>query len=247
MVTGIPGIKKLVYQFSEGDASMTALLGGKGSNLCEMVRLGLPVPPGFVISTETCLDYFSRSNRLPDGLTESIRSNVGQVEEAMSRKFGSLERPLLVSVRSGARVSMPGMMDTILNLGINDAIAQGLASEMGDLRPALDVHRRFLQIYANVVMEVEAGLFEEILSHHKERSGVTEDHQLTPETLHSVIADFKSVIRQAAGTDIPTDPWDQLLSATEAVFRSWNNPRAIFCRNRRISSTWLVRGIIISG
>jgi len=231
MVTGIPGIKKLVYQFSEGDASMTALLGGKGSNLCEMVRLGLPVPPGFVISTQACLDYFTRDNQLPDGLTDSIRSNVGQVEETVGRKFGSVERPLLVSVRSGARISMPGMMDTILNLGINDSIAQGLASEMGDLRPALDAHRRFLQIYANVVMEVEAGLFEDILSHHKERIGVTEDHQLTPETLHSVIADFKSAIRQAAGTDIPTDPWDQLLSATEAVFRSWNNPRAIFYRN----------------
>ena len=231
MVTGIPGIKKLVYRFSEGDASMTALLGGKGSNLCEMVRLGLPVPPGFVISTEACLDYFSRDNQIPDGLADSIRSNVGQVEEAAGRKLGSVERPLLVSIRSGARISMPGMMDTILNLGINDAIARGLASEMGDLRPALDAHRRFLQIYANVVMEVEAGFFEEILSHHKERSGVTEDHQLTPETLHSVIADFKSAIRRATGTDIPTDPWDQLLSATEAVFRSWNNPRAIFYRN----------------
>ena len=231
MVTGIPGIKKLVYQFSEGDASMTALLGGKGSNLCEMVRLGLPVPPGFVISTEACLDYFSRSNQLPDGLADRIKTNVGQVEEAMARKFGSVERPLLVSVRSGARVSMPGMMDTILNLGINDSIAQGLASEMGDLRPALDAHRRFLQIYANVVMEVEAGVFEEILSHHKERSGVTEDHQLTPETLQSVISDFKNAIRQATGSEIPTDPWDQLFSATEAVFRSWNNPRAIFYRN----------------
>ena len=231
MVTGIPGTKKLVYQFSEGDASMTALLGGKGSNLCEMVRLGLPVPPGFVISTETCLGYFKRGNQLPDGLSESIRNNVGQVEEAMGRKFGSAEHPLLVSVRSGARVSMPGMMDTILNLGINDSIAQGLASEMGDLRPALDAHRRFLQIYADVVMEVDPGVFEEVLTHHKSRSGVTQDHQLTPKTLHKVIADYKSAIRQASGADIPTDPWDQLLSATEAVFRSWNNPRAIFYRN----------------
>ncbi len=231
MVTGTPGIEKLVYQFSEGDASMTALLGGKGSNLCEMVRLGLPVPPGFVISTETCLDYFKRGNQLPDGLAASIRDNVGQVEEAMGRKFGSLERPLLVSVRSGARVSMPGMMDTILNLGINDSIAQGLAAEMGDPRPALDAHRRFLQIYADVVMEVESGVFEEVLSRHKSRSGITQDHELTPEALHSVIADFKSAIRQATGTDIPTDPWDQLMSATEAVFRSWNNPRAVFYRN----------------
>jgi pyruvate,orthophosphate dikinase len=230
MVTGIPGTKKLLYQFSKGDASMTALLGGKGSNLCEMVRLGLPVPPGF-ISTETCLDYFKQDNHLPDGLAQDMRSNVGQVEAAMDRKFGSVERPLLVAVRSGARVSMPGMMDTILNLGINDSIVKGLASEMGDPRPALDAYRRFLQIYADVVMEVESGVFEEILSHHKEQSGITEDHQLTPETLNQVITEFKNAIRQATGTDIPVDPWDQLMSATEAVFRSWNNPRAIFYRN----------------
>ncbi|SVE25079.1 uncharacterized protein METZ01_LOCUS477933, partial [marine metagenome] len=231
MVTGIPGTKKLVYQFSEGDASMASLLGGKGSNLCEMVRLRLPVPPGFIISTETCLDYFKRSDHLPDGLADTIRSNVGQLEEAMGRKFGSADRPLLVSVRSGAGVSMPGMMDTILNLGINDAVTEGLASEMGDLRPALDAHRRFLQNYADVVMEVDPGVFEEILTYHKNRTGMTEDYELTPETLRKVIDDFKSAILQAAGTDIPTDPWDQLLAATEAVFRSWNNPRAIFYRN----------------
>ena len=231
MVTGKPGLKKLVYAFSEGDASMTDLLGGKGSNLCEMFRLGLPVPPGFVISTETCLEYFNLGNRLPDGLTDSIRGSVGQIEEAMGRKFGSLERPLLVSVRSGARVSMPGMMDTILNLGINDAIAQGLAEEMGDLRTALDAHRRFLQIYADVVMEVEPGVFEEILTLHKDRDRVTEDHQLAPDTLHNVISDYKSAIRRATGADIPNDPWDQLIHATEAVFRSWNNPRATFYRN----------------
>ena len=231
MVTGTPGIKKMVYQFSEGDASMNALLGGKGSNLCEMVRMGLPVPPGFVITTETCLDYFKLENQVPDGLAANMRTSVGQVEDAMGRKFGSVERPLLVSVRSGARVSMPGMMDTILNLGINDAIAQGLAEEMGDLRPALDAHRRFLQIYADVVMEVDLGVFEEVLSHYKGKSGVTEDHQLSGDILRDVISDFKSAIRQAAGTDIPTDPWDQLMASTEAVFRSWNNPRAIFYRN----------------
>ena len=231
MVTGKPGLKKLVYAFSEGDASMTDLLGGKGSNLCEMFRLELPVPPGFVISTETCLEYFNLGNRLPDGLTDSIRGSVGQIEEAMGRKFGSLERPLLVSVRSGARVSMPGMMDTILNLGINDAIAQGLAEEMGELRTALDSHRRFLQIYADVVMEVGPGVFEEILTLHKDRDRVTEDHQLAPDTLHNVISDYKSAIRRATGADIPTDPWDQLIHATEADFRSWNNPSATFYRN----------------
>jgi pyruvate,orthophosphate dikinase len=189
------------------------------------------VPPGFVITTETCLDYFKLGNKFPDGLAASMRTSLGQVEDAMGRRFGSVERPLLVSVRSGARVSMPGMMDTILNLGINDAIAQGLAEEMGDLRPALDAHRRFLQIYADVVLEVDLGVFEEVLTHHKEKSGVTADHQLSSDILRDVITDFKSAIRRATGTDIPTDPWEQLLASTEAVFRSWNNPRAIFYRN----------------
>ncbi len=196
-----------------------------------MVRMGLPVPPGFVITTETCLDYFKLGNKFPDGLAASMRTSLGQVEDAMGRRFGSVERPLLVSVRSGARVSMPGMMDTILNLGINDAIAQGLAEEMGDLRPTLDAHRRFLQIYADVVLEIDLGVFEEVLTHHKEKSGVTADHQLSSDILRDVITDFKSAIRRATGTDIPTDPWDQLLASTEAVFRSWNNPRAIFYRN----------------
>ena len=161
--------KKLVYRFSEGDASMTDLLGGKGSNLCEMVRLGLPVPPGFVISTESCLDYFSLGHKLPDGLWESIQQDIRHLEESMGRGFGSRERPLLVSVRSGARISMPGMMDTILNLGINDEIVEGLAVEMGDSRPAYDAYRRFLQIYAGVVLEVEGTTFEDILSNHKNR------------------------------------------------------------------------------
>ena len=195
------------------------------------VPVGASCPSRLCHIHRTCLEYFNLGNRLPDGLTDSIRGSVGQIEEAMGRKFGSLERPLLVSVRSGARVSMPGMMDTILNLGINDAIAQGLAEEMGDLRSTLDAHRRFLQIYADLVMEVEPGVFEEILTLHKDRDRVTEDHQLAPDTLHNVISDYKSAIRRATGADIPTDPWDQLIHATEAVFRSWNNPRATFYRN----------------
>ena len=209
---------KLVYRFDEGDASMTGLLGGKGSNLCEMVRMGLPVPPGFVISTEACLEYFKLRNQLPEGLTDSIRENIFNLEKAMDRRFASSQRPLLVSVRSGARVSMPGMMDTILNLGINDEIVQGLASEMGDLRPAYDVYRRFLQIYANVVMEVDSGIFEGILTRHRERAGVSEDHQLSPDNLKAVIADFKEAIHHAVGSQAPDDPWDQLTNAVQAVF-----------------------------
>ena len=231
MVAGLPTSKKLVYQFSEGDASMADLLGGKGSNLCEMVRLGLPVPPGFVISTETCLDYFQQDDQLPQGLAEDLRRNIQLLELAMERKFGSSEHPLLVSVRSGARVSMPGMMDTILNLGINDSIVEGLATEMGDARPAFDAYRRFLQIYADVVLDVDAGVFEEILATHKQSASVSQDYQLTADNLQGVISDYKAAIQQAAGVGVPEDPWQQLTSAVEAVFRSWNTPRAVFYRN----------------
>jgi pyruvate,orthophosphate dikinase len=222
---------KLVYRFDEGDASMADLLGGKGSNLCEMARLGLPVPPGFVITTEACLDYFALGGGLPAGLAEGIRDNIRLLEKAVGRGFGSPASPLLVSVRSGAKVSMPGMMDTILNLGINDEIAEGLGSLMGDSRPAYDAYRRFLQIYAEVVMGVEAKTFDGILSRHKQRAGVILDYQLTSEQLRSVTADFKAVIRQATGSEVPADPWEQLVAAVEAVFRSWNNPRAIFYRD----------------
>jgi pyruvate,orthophosphate dikinase len=231
MASGVSQARKLVYRFDEGDASMADLLGGKGSNLCEMARLGLPVPPGFVITTEACLDYFALGQRLPAGLAESIRDNLHLLEKAVGRSFGSPASPLLVSVRSGAKVSMPGMMDTILNLGINDEIAEGLGSLMGDSRPAYDAHRRFLQIYAGVVMGVEAKTFEGILSRHKQRAGVALDYQLTSEQLRSVTADFKAAIRQATGGEAPADPWEQLAAAVEAVFRSWNNPRAIFYRN----------------
>jgi len=231
MTTEVSQTGKLVYRFDEGDASMTGLLGGKGSNLCEMVRLGLPIPPGFVISTVACLDYFDRGNRLPEGLEEAIRVNVNHLEKAIGREFGSQENPLLVSVRSGARVSMPGMMDTILNLGTNDQIVEGQAALMGDARPAYDAYRRFLQIYASVVLDVDGDIFEDILARHKESSGVTLDYQLTPETLRVVISDFKDAIKHSAGTTVPDDPWEQLMAAVEAVFRSWNTPRAIFYRN----------------
>jgi pyruvate,orthophosphate dikinase len=231
MSTDVSRNKKLVYRFEEGDASMNGLLGGKGGNLCEMVRLGLPVPPGFVISTEACLDYFALGRQLPAGLLDSVRENVLFLEESLGREFGSPYNPLLVSVRSGSRVSMPGMMDTILNLGINDEVVQGLASMMGDPRPAFDAYRRFLQIYSDVVLEMDLAIFENILSGHKERARVTLDHELTADTLRTVVADFKAAIRQATGVEPPADPWQQLAAAVEAVFRSWNNARAIFYRD----------------
>jgi len=220
-----------IYRFDQGDASMSGLLGGKGSNLCEMVRLGLPVPPGFVISTEVCDHYNSQGGSLPSGLDADIKSNVQLLEKALGKTFGSADSPLLVSVRSGAQVSMPGMMDTILNLGINDQIVEGLAALMGDPRPAYDAYRRFLQIYANVVLAVPGESFEEILTSHKQQAGVEQDFQLNPEQIRRVIADFKAAIRSESGDDIPSDPWRQLTLAVEAVFRSWNNPRAIFYRN----------------
>jgi pyruvate, orthophosphate dikinase len=197
--------KKLVYRFDEGDASMRDLLGGKGSNLCEMARLELPIPPGFVLTTEACLDYFALGQQFPEGLWENIQENMGHLEEVIGRSFGSTSNPLLVSVRSGAKISMPGMMDTILNLGINDDVVDGLASLMGEPRPAYDAYRRFLQIYVDVVMEVERDTYEEILADHKEQAGVSLDYELGTEQLRDVIADFKSAIRQAAGEDVPED------------------------------------------
>jgi pyruvate,orthophosphate dikinase len=221
---------KLVYRFNEGDASMADLLGGKGSNLCEMTRLGLPVPPGFIISTQVCRDYLANEHTLPGGLEQTIRTRTKEVAEVIGHGFGSSSNPLLVSVRSGARVSMPGMMDTILNLGINDQIVEGLASMMGDARPAYDVYRRFLQIYSNVVMGVDPGLFEESLTEHKLRAKVELDYELNSKQLRDLVADFKKIAKDATGVDIPSDPWVQLMAAVEAVFRSWDNPRAAVYR-----------------
>ena len=222
---------KAIYRFDEGDASMTGLLGGKGSNLCEMVSLGLPVPPGFVISTQVCHDFHALGNRLPEGLMEGVKSNVHQLEKSLGRNFGSASDPLLLSVRSGAQVSMPGMMDTILNLGINDEIVKGLAAMMGDPRPAYDAYRRFLQIFAEVVLEVPAETFEGILASHKGKAGVELDYQLSDVQLRDIIEDYKAAVHRSAGTEVPADPWQQLDQAVAAVFRSWNTPRAIFYRD----------------
>ena len=223
---------QMVYRFSEGDASMGDLLGGKGSNLCEMTRLGLPVPPGFVITTQVCRDYLAGDYTLPEGLAATVRERIAELEESIGHEFGSTTNPLLVSVRSGARISMPGMMDTILNLGINDDIVEGLGAMMGDRRPAWDAYRRFIQIYAEVVQEVAPEPFEECLSEHKARAGVELDYQLTAEHLQAVTRDFKAIARESAGAAPPDDPWQQLFGAVEAVFRSWNNSRAIVYRNQ---------------
>ena len=222
---------KFIYRFDQGNASMSGLLGGKGSNLCEMVRLGLPVPPGFVISTDVCHQYYSQGGNLPAGIDADIKANIHLLEKTLGKSFGSAKSPLLVSVRSGAQVSMPGMMDTILNLGINDEIVEGLAAMMGDPRPAYDAYRRFLQIYSDVVLEIPGETFEEILALHKQKAGVKQDFQLDPKQIRGVISDYKKAIRSACGDDIPADPWRQLTLAVEAVFRSWNNTRAIFYRN----------------
>ena len=223
---------QMVYRFSEGDASMGDLLGGKGSNLCEMTRLGLPVPPGFVITTQVCRDYLAGGYTLPEGLAGTIRQRLSELEESIGHEFGSATNPLLVSVRSGARISMPGMMDTILNLGINDGIVEGLGAMMGDRRPAWDAYRRFIQIYAEVVQDVAAEPFEACLADHKARAGVELDYELTAEQLQAVTRDFKAIARDSAGASPPDEPWEQLMGAVEAVFRSWNNPRATVYRNQ---------------
>ena len=222
--------KKLVYRFDEGDASMRDLLGGKGANLCEMAQLGLPVPPGFIITTEACSDY-QTDGQLPEGLWDDVRENMAHLNKSIGREFGSPSNPLLVSVRSGARVSMPGMMDTILNLGMNEQIIPGLAGLMGDERPAFDAYRRFLQIFASVVMGVESSTFEEILARHKREANVQLDHELSPEQIRGVINDFKAAISHATGREVPEEPWQQLREAIQAVFRSWNSPRAIRYRD----------------
>ena len=231
MATAPPLVGKLVYRFEEGDASQRELLGGKGSNLCEMAHLGLPVPPGFIITTQVCQSYFSSGQTLPEELWETLRENIELLETSLGREFGSSSNPLLVSVRSGAAVSMPGMMDTILNLGINDDIAEGLAGLMDNPRAAYDAYRRFLQIYASVVLDVPNDVFERILGDAKTRAQVSQDQQLSPEHLRAIIGDYKAAIRSHSGRDVPEDPWTQLKGAVEAVFRSWNTPRAIHYRD----------------
>jgi len=218
--------KKYVYLFSEGKKDMKSLLGGKGANLAEMTNIGLPVPPGLTITTECCKEYLAAGNRIPKGMEEQLKEKLRFLEEKMGKKFGDERDPLLVSVRSGAPVSMPGMMDTILNLGLNDKSVRGLAEATGDERFAKDCYRRFIQMFSDVVLGVNSLEFENVLERVKSENNLEHDYQLTPEMLDVVIDEFKKIVRQKTGSYFPQDPDIQLMMAIEAVFNSWNNDRA---------------------
>ncbi|BBB92316.1 MAG TPA: pyruvate, phosphate dikinase [Methylomusa anaerophila] len=222
---------KYVYLFKEGRADMRALLGGKGANLAEMTNIGLPVPPGMTISTEACKEYYHIGGKMPAGIMDEVKQYLTTVEEQTGKKFGDLSNPLLVSVRSGAMFSMPGMMDTILNLGLNEQTVQSLASNTDNLRFAYDAFRRFIQMFGDVVLELPKHEFENLLHRQKEEQGVTYDQELTSESLRKVINNYKEMIESETGHPFPEDPMVQLTMAIEAVFRSWNNDRAIIYRN----------------
>ncbi len=218
--------KKYLYRFSEGNKDMRTLLGGKGANLAEMTRIGLPVPPGITISTQACKDYYQNNKQFPEGLEEQILEHIKYLEEETGKGFGDSENPLLVSVRSGAAVSMPGMMDTILNLGLNDVTVIGLEKVTNDKRFALDCYRRFITMYSDVVLGVEHINFETILRNYKKTYNIQHDHELSPEALIKIIDEYKSMLRVKTGSEFPQDPKEQLLKAVEAVFNSWDNNRA---------------------
>ncbi len=226
--------KHWVYAFkagqADGDASMKALLGGKGANLAEMSSLNLPVPAGFTITTEACVHYYKNNAQLPDGLVEEVETSLASLEKTTGKGFGDVKNPLLVSVRSGARASMPGMMDTVLNLGLNDATVEGLAELTGDRRFALDCYRRFITMYSNVVLNLAHHSFEDILDDHKDRLGVSVDTEITAKDWEKIIRDYKEMVKSELGRDFPQDPKDQLWGAIKAVFGSWMNDRAIFYR-----------------
>lgn len=222
--------KKYVYLFHEGNSEMRELLGGKGANLAEMTNIGLPVPPGLTITTEACNEYYIQNEQLPAGLEEELKKNLKVVEENIGKKLGDRENPLLVSVRSGAKISMPGMMDTILNLGLNDDTVEGMAAATGNRRFAMDCYRRFIQMFGDVAMGVDASLFENALGKLKEDEGVQFDHQLTAEALEKLIVTFKGIYKEGTGEEFPQEPEKQLLLAVMAVFRSWNSDRAIYYR-----------------
>ena len=222
---------KFVYKFKEGNASMRELLGGKGANLAEMASLGLPVPDGFTITTEACTTYYKDGEVISDSIKEEILSNLKALEEEMGKKLGDVNDPLLVSVRSGARASMPGMMDTILNLGLNDEAVEGFAKKTGNPRFAYDSYRRFIQMYSDVVMEVPKSFFEKIIDEIKEAKGIHYDTDLTVDDLKELVRRFKDVYKTAMnGEEFPQNPVEQLMGAVKAVFRSWDNPRAIVYR-----------------
>ena len=230
---------KYVYLFSEGNANMRELLGGKGANLAEMTNIGLPVPQGFTITTEACTQYYEDGQKINDEIFAEIMEYITKMEGITGKKFGDLENPLLVSVRSGARASMPGMMDTILNLGLNEDVVEVLSRKSGNPRWAWDCYRRFIQMYSDVVMEVGKKYFEQLIDQMKEKKGVTLDVELTADDLKELAGQFKAEYKEKIGADFPADPKEQLMGAIQAVFRSWDNPRAnVYRRDNDIPYSW---------
>ena len=230
---------KWVYLFTEGDATMRNLLGGKGANLAEMTNIGLPVPQGFTITTEACTQYYEDGREINDEIQGQINEYIVKMEEITGKKFGDKENPLLVSVRSGARASMPGMMDTILNLGLNETVVETIAAKSGNPRWAWDCYRRFIQMYSDVVMEVGKKYFEELIDEMKAKKGVKQDVDLTAEDLKELASQFKAEYKEKIGEDFPDDPKKQLMGAIKAVFRSWDNPRAnVYRRDNDIPYSW---------
>ena len=231
--------KKYVYLFSEGNKDMRNILGGKGANLAEMTHIGLPVPQGFTITTEACTQYYEDGRQINPAIQAEINEYIVKMEEVTGKKFGDKKNPLLVSVRSGARASMPGMMDTILNLGINEDVVEYMAESSGNARWAWDCYRRFIQIYSDVVMEVGKKYFEELIDEMKEEKGVTQDIELTADDLKTLANQFKAEYKSKIGSDFPSDPKEQLMGAIQAVFRSWDNPRAnVYRRDNDIPYSW---------
>ena len=232
-------MRKWVYLFSEGNANMRELLGGKGANLAEMTNIGLPVPQGFTITTEACTQYYEDGRQINDEIQAQINEYIVKMEEITGKKFGDVENPLLVSVRSGARASMPGMMDTILNLGLNEEVVESIGRQSNNPRWAWDCYRRFIQMYSDVVMEVGKKYFEQLIDKMKEDRGVKQDVELTAEDLKELAGQFKAEYKKAIGADFPDDPKEQLMGAIKAVFRSWDNPRAnVYRRDNDIPYSW---------
>ncbi|MBF1010971.1 MAG: pyruvate, phosphate dikinase, partial [Lachnoanaerobaculum sp.] len=230
---------KWVYLFTEGNATMRNLLGGKGANLAEMTNLGLPVPQGFTITTEACTQYYEDGEKINDEIMGQIMDHINKMEEITGKKFGDKENPLLVSVRSGARASMPGMMDTILNLGLNEEVVEVLAEKSGNPRWAYDCYRRFIQMFSDVVMEVGKKYFEALIDKMKEQKGVKQDVELDANDLKELANQFKAEYKEKIGKDFPSDPKEQLVEAIKAVFRSWDNPRAnVYRRDNDIPYSW---------
>lgn len=239
--TAVP--QKFVYFFaageSEGNAGMKNILGGKGANLAEMTSLGIPVPPGFTISTEICTHFYEEGGKLPEWVRPKVTEAMAKVEAKIGKKFGDVNNPLLVSVRSGARASMPGMMDTILNLGLNDQTVEGLAMSSNNPRFAWDSYRRFIQMYSDVVMGMNSSLLEVTLEDLKEEKHYKLDTEMTVDDLKLLVKKFKELVHQMTGQSFPADPWEQLWGAVSAVFRSWNTPRAITYRElHSIPAAW---------